>query len=276
MVSSTAKDAIYVLGGLAVVVFFIVRQRRGDRFRERSLLFPIALGIYGVVLLTDTSKHVPLNVASVVLLILSAVASIGFGVLRGRTIELLVRGGELWERASWTTIGAGWGGLLVTRIALIGAASAIGAKLAGHPHPSRSCWRSRLVRRCSSNDSVRARRNTHCSLSRKAAELSSPANIAEGVVIRPERDADHAVIAEVVRAAFVEHPDEVAAFVDRIRASEQFIPELALVAEDSSGVIAHVMLSWVAVSKADRARESSISHRCRSSTTVSASVWGRG
>ena len=133
MVSSTAKDAIYVLGGLAVVVFFIVRQRRGDRFRERSLLFPIALGIYGVVLLTDTSKHVSLNVASVLLLILSALASIGFGVVRGRTIELFVRGGELWERASWTTIGAGWGGLLVTRIALIGAASAIGAKLAASP-----------------------------------------------------------------------------------------------------------------------------------------------
>jgi hypothetical protein len=38
-----------VLGGLAVVVFFIVRQRRSDRFTERSLLFPIGLGIYGVV-----------------------------------------------------------------------------------------------------------------------------------------------------------------------------------------------------------------------------------
>ena len=133
MVSSTAKDAIYVLGGLAVVGFFIVRQRRGDRFRERSLLFPIALGIYGVVLLTDTSKHVSLNVVSVVLLILSAVASIGFGVIRGRTIELFVRGGELWERATWTTIGAGWGGLLVTRVALIGVATAIGAKLAASP-----------------------------------------------------------------------------------------------------------------------------------------------
>ena len=33
------KDAIYVLGGLAVVVFFIVRQRRSDRFSDRSLLF---------------------------------------------------------------------------------------------------------------------------------------------------------------------------------------------------------------------------------------------
>jgi len=76
--------------------------------------------------------------------------------------------------------------------------------------------------------------------------------VAEGVVIRPERDADHPAIAEVVRAAFVEHPEEVAAFVERIRASEQFIPELALVAEDASGVIAHVMLSWVGVEGGSR------------------------
>ena len=127
------KDALYVLGGLAVIVFFIVRQRRSDRFRERSLLFPIALGIYGVVLLTRTSEHVSLSVASALLLILSALASIGFGVIRGRTIELFVRGGELWERASWTTIGAGWGGLLLTRVVLIGVAAAVGAKLAASP-----------------------------------------------------------------------------------------------------------------------------------------------
>ena len=133
MVGATAKDALYVVGGLAVIVFFIVRQRRSGRFRERSILFPIALGSYGVVLLTDTSKHVSLNAASVVLLILSGLASIGFGVIRGRTIELFVRGGELWERASWTTIGAGWGGLLLTRVALIGVAAAIGAKLAASP-----------------------------------------------------------------------------------------------------------------------------------------------
>jgi hypothetical protein len=82
--------------------------------------------------------------------------------------------------------------------------------------------------------------------------------VAKGVVIRRERDADHPAIAEVVRAAFVSQPDEVASFVERIRASEQFVPELALVAEDSSAVIAHVMLSWVGVeggsrtSRADR------------------------
>ena len=76
----------------------------------------------------------------------------------------------------------------------------------------------------------------------------------ESVVIRPEREADHRVIAEVVRAAFVRHPDEVASFVDRIRASEQFVAELALVAEDPSGVIAHVMLSWVGVEGGSRSR----------------------
>lgn len=58
----------------------------------------------------------------------------------------------------------------------------------------------------------------------------------------------------MVRAAFVGHPDEVASFVERIRASPEFVRELALVAEDSSGVIAHVMLSWVGVEGGSRAR----------------------
>jgi hypothetical protein len=124
------KDALLVLGGLAVIVFFVVRQRRSDRFRERTLLFPIGLGIYGVVLMNDTSKRHPLTAASGALLTLSAVASIVFGVVRGRTIELSVRDGVLWERATWRTIGVGWGGLLVTRIALIAVATAVGAELA--------------------------------------------------------------------------------------------------------------------------------------------------
>ena len=126
-------DAIYVLGALAVVVFFIVRQRRSDRFSDRSLLFPAGLGIYGLILLVDTSEHHALSIASAVLLVLSALASIGFGVIRGRTIELFERSGELWERASWTTIGVGWGGLLVTRVVLIGVAAGIGAKVAASP-----------------------------------------------------------------------------------------------------------------------------------------------
>jgi putative acetyltransferase len=74
------------------------------------------------------------------------------------------------------------------------------------------------------------------------------------VAVRAEREADHAEITAVVRAAFVRHPDEVASFVERIRASEEFVPELALVAEDDSGVIGHVLLSWVGVEGGSRPR----------------------
>jgi hypothetical protein len=127
------RDALYVVIAVGVVAFFIVRQRRSDRFRERSLLFPLALGVYGAVLLTHTSEHNSFTTASAVLLLLSAAASIGFGVIRGLTIELFMRGDELWERASWTTIGVGWGGLVVARMALIAIAAALGAKVASSP-----------------------------------------------------------------------------------------------------------------------------------------------
>ena len=65
---------------------------------------------------------------------------------------------------------------------------------------------------------------TNCpSITTTSSQLPLPP-VAEGVVIRPERDADHPVIAGVVRAAFVAHPDEVASFVERIRALEEPIP----------------------------------------------------
>jgi hypothetical protein len=127
------KGALYVVIALGVVAFFIVRQRRSDRFRERSLLLPLALGVYGAVLLTQTSEHDSITTASAVLLLSSAAASIAFGLIRGLTIELFMRGGELWERASWLTIGVGWGGLVITRIALIAIAAALGAKVASSP-----------------------------------------------------------------------------------------------------------------------------------------------
>ena len=126
------RDALYVVGGLAIVVFFIVRQLRSDRFEQRSLIFPIGLGIYGAVILNGTSKRHPVTAASAALLCLSAAASVGFGVIRGRTIELFERDGELWERATWATI-AGWIGLLVTRILIIAAATIAGATLAASP-----------------------------------------------------------------------------------------------------------------------------------------------
>jgi putative acetyltransferase len=75
------------------------------------------------------------------------------------------------------------------------------------------------------------------------------------VRIRAERPEDFAAIAAVVVDAFSpKHGPEVAALVERIRASEHYLPELALLAEDESGVVGHVMLSWAGLEGGTRER----------------------
>jgi putative acetyltransferase len=75
------------------------------------------------------------------------------------------------------------------------------------------------------------------------------------VAIRPEQPDDFTAIAAVVVDAFnPKHGPEVAVLVERIRASEHYVPELALVAEDESGIVGHVMLSWVGLEGAARDR----------------------
>ncbi len=59
--------------------------------------------------------------------------------------------------------------------------------------------------------------------------------------VRPETVADHAVIAEVVAAAF--GSDTEAELVTRIRASEWYVPDLALVGVVDGRVVGHVMIS---------------------------------
>lgn len=59
--------------------------------------------------------------------------------------------------------------------------------------------------------------------------------------IRPESTDDHGPIRTVVTAAFDSAAE--AELVDRIRASPEFVPEMALVAEDGDRIIGHVMIS---------------------------------
>ena len=73
-------------------------------------------------------------------------------------------------------------------------------------------------------------------------------------MIRPEELRDFDEIAHVVRAAFRDQGVQVAAFVEGIRASEHYVPELALVSEDETGVVGHVMLSLIGVADASRAQ----------------------
>jgi putative acetyltransferase len=66
-------------------------------------------------------------------------------------------------------------------------------------------------------------------------------------VIRPEGPDDYAQVGEVLTAAFRGHGPQVAVFVERIRASENYVADLALVSLDDTGVIGHVMLSFVGI-----------------------------
>lgn len=62
------------------------------------------------------------------------------------------------------------------------------------------------------------------------------------VDIEPERPGDHDAIREVVRTAFGHHRT-VPQLVELIRASPQYVPELALVARQDDAVLGHVMVS---------------------------------
>lgn len=61
------------------------------------------------------------------------------------------------------------------------------------------------------------------------------------VKIRPERPGDDAAVAGVVEAAFASVVQ--VRLVAGIRASACFVPALSLVAEDSEGIVGHVMIS---------------------------------
>ena len=60
-------------------------------------------------------------------------------------------------------------------------------------------------------------------------------------MIRPERVADEDAIRAVETAAFGR--DDEARIVDRLRASDAYIPGLSLVAEDGGAVVGHVIVS---------------------------------
>ena len=74
-----------------------------------------------------------------------------------------------------------------------------------------------------------------------------------GIEIRQETSADHASIRQVVVAAFESEP-VVADIVERIRASDGYVPSLSLVACEEGEVLGHVMLSRTEVQVDAKAR----------------------
>jgi putative acetyltransferase len=70
------------------------------------------------------------------------------------------------------------------------------------------------------------------------------------LLVRAETAADRDGIAAVTRAAFGREKE--ARMVDAIRASDGFVPELSLVAEDHGEIVGHAMLCWVGLEGSSR------------------------
>jgi putative acetyltransferase len=78
----------------------------------------------------------------------------------------------------------------------------------------------------------------------------------QSVVIRPESPDDHGAIRRLVAAAF--ESDVEAELVDRIRASPEYVPEMALVAEVAGEIVGHVMVSHAVIRNDDGDRRISM------------------
>lgn len=76
------------------------------------------------------------------------------------------------------------------------------------------------------------------------------------MVIRPKSTDDYEAIRRVVAAAF--GADAEAILVERIRASPEYVPEMALVAEIGDELVGHVMISGAVIRNADGERRISM------------------
>lgn len=72
------------------------------------------------------------------------------------------------------------------------------------------------------------------------------------MIVRPEEERDYDSIRDVVDLAF-DDPN-VARLVELIRASEHYVPELALVADDGGVVVGHTMLSYALLERSEPVR----------------------
>ena len=91
------------------------------------------------------------------------------------------------------------------------------------------------------------------------------------IAVRPERPEDERAIARVVADAF--RSEAHAALVAAIRASDGFIPDLSLVAEEGGHAVGHVMVSAVGLEGGDGVRQRIPS---LSPLAVAPSAQGRG
>ena len=73
------------------------------------------------------------------------------------------------------------------------------------------------------------------------------------VVVRPENADDYAAVAAVTEAAFGKPGER--RMIEAIRASDGYVPDLSLVADEGGEIVGHVILSYVSLTNGTRLLE---------------------
>ncbi|HXN38765.1 MAG TPA: hypothetical protein VN892_12065 [Solirubrobacteraceae bacterium] len=117
-----------VLVAIGIIVYVIGQQLLGSSLRgKRLVVLPAVLTVIGIVDISGQKSH--LAATDIVLLVVSAAIAIATGAGLGALTRLQRRDGYLWaqlpKRGLWL-----WGGLIVSRLVIIGIAHAAGADVA--------------------------------------------------------------------------------------------------------------------------------------------------
>jgi hypothetical protein len=110
-------SAIEILIVIVVIVAVVSRRLAGEPLTMKRLVgLPAILGAVGAAGLAKTTHP---GAADVGLLAAGLIVGLGFGLLRGSSVEVGVQNGFLWYRYRWATV-AWWVAAIVVRIGLMG------------------------------------------------------------------------------------------------------------------------------------------------------------
>ncbi|GAA0957581.1 hypothetical protein [Streptomyces rhizosphaericus] len=126
-------NVLQVLAAIAVVIFVIARQLRGEPLRgKRLILLPAILAVVGFAGLGKDGRH--LTTTDLACLLISAVIATGIGTAQGALLRLEPRDGVLWARMPVYGLWL-WLALVVSRGVMTVVAVALHAPVAGSSAP---------------------------------------------------------------------------------------------------------------------------------------------
>lgn len=111
-----------------VLAFVLVRRLAGSPVTGRRLVVvPLILTAWGAAQLHDGfSRTLHAYGTDIGLLVVGALIAVAGGLVRGGTVRLFARDGQIWYRYTWVTVVV-WAGLIAVRVAQITVGGAVGA-----------------------------------------------------------------------------------------------------------------------------------------------------